>query len=70
MTLDQLEFCTYCIGNVAEALGVSQQKMYNTLLNSGLLYGYIVKFSHILHTYSREYIVEDIVSLLKERNFA
>lgn len=67
MTFEQLEFSTYCIGNVSSKMGIPQQKAYSLLRSSGILYDYIVKCYDILHTYSRESIVEDIVSLLKER---
>lgn len=70
MTTDQLEFSTFCIGNVAEALDVSELDAYVMLLESGLLKEYIVKYYDILHTYSRRYITEDLTSLLRERGIA
>lgn len=70
MTQEQVEFSTFCIGNVAREMGISQQESYLLLLRSGVLYDYIVKSYDVLHTYSRQYIVEDIVSLLRERHFA
>lgn len=70
MTTDQLEFSTFCIGNVAEALNVSEPEAYDKLRESGLLNDYIVKSYDILHTYSRRYITEELVELLKNRGFA
>lgn len=67
MTTDQLEFSTFCIGNVAEALKVSESEAYVYLQKSGLLYNYIVKYYDVLHTYSRRYITEELISLLHEK---
>lgn len=67
MTIDQLEFSTFCIGNVADALGMSQKQTYNMLRDSGILRDYIVKCYDVLHTYSRRYITEDLTSLMRER---
>lgn len=67
MTLDQLEFSTYCIGNVADAFGIDDCEAYNRLRKSGILLDYIVKHYDVLHTYSRRYITDDLTSLMKER---
>ncbi len=68
MTTDQLEFATYCIGNVARALGWSQPKTYSVLNGSGILMNYIVKSYDVLHTFSKPYIVEDIVDFMNSKN--
>lgn len=70
MTTDQLEFSTFCIGNVAEALNISESDAYTLLQKSGLLNDYIVKYYDILHTYSRRYITEELTSLLHDRGVA
>lgn len=67
MNIDQVEFCTYCIGNVAKELKISQRLAYTKLKESGILTDYIVKCYEVLHTYGRRYIVEDIIELMKER---
>ncbi|MBO7144724.1 MAG: DUF3791 domain-containing protein [Salinivirgaceae bacterium] len=68
MTTDQLEFATYCIGNVARALGWSQPKTYSVLNKSGVLKDYIVGCYDVAHTFSKPYIIEDIEDFLKRRN--
>lgn len=67
MTQDELEFATSCIGSVAEAIGVPEEKAYAMLRDSGILSDYIVRCYDVLHTFSREYFTADIVSLMKER---
>lgn len=68
MTNDQLEFCTFCIGCVADALGLPEEEAYARLRDSGILADYIVRGYDVLHTFDRIYITDDIVSLMIERN--
>ena len=63
----QLDFITYCVGNLADRLKMSASKVYKMLRSSGLLDGYIVPCYDVLHTFSKEYLVEDVVSLMKEK---
>ena len=64
----ELEFAIFCIENVAAALGVKAERVYQALTkDSNILRGYIVPEYEILHTQSKEYIVEDILELMKER---
>lgn len=67
MTPVQLEFSTFCIGNIAMRTGLTQSQVYNKLCRSGILYEYVIKHYDTLHTYSRPYIVDDLVSLMRER---
>ena len=52
-----IDFITYCIGNLARRLGLSQQDVYNRLKSSGILYGYIVPSYDVLHTFSARNIL-------------
>lgn len=67
--LEELEFAIFCIENIAARLGVKAGRVYNALTQkSNILSGYIVPEYEILHTQSKDYIVDDIIELLKERN--
>lgn len=48
-------------------LNRSQRDIFNILKETGVLMDYIVPGYEILHTFSREYIAEDISSILKEK---
>lgn len=48
-------------------LSLSQPDLYHRLKNSGILDDYIVKGYDILHTFSREYLVSDLISYMKEK---
>ena len=66
--VDQLEFAIFCIENVAVALNVDPTLVYQAFTeDSDILMGYIVPEYEMLHTQSKEYIVEDILELMKEK---
>lgn len=65
---NQLEFAVFCIENVAEKLGVNAKRVYQAFTEkSDILNGYIIPEYEVLHTQSREYIVDDLLDVLKER---
>ena len=65
----ELEFAVFCIENVAAKLGVDAKQVYQAFTEkSDILNGYIVPVYGVLHTQSREYIVDDILDVMKERN--
>ena len=65
----ELEFAVFCIENVAAKLGVGAERVYRAFTEKGdILHGYIVPEYEILHTQSREYIVDDLLTVMKERS--
>ncbi len=65
---DELEFAIFCIENIAAKLGVNAEKVYTALTEkSSILNDYIIPEYEILHTQSKEYIVSDILEVMKER---
>ena len=64
----ELEFAIFCIENVAAKLGVNAECVYQAFTEkSDILNGYIVPEYEVLHTQGREYIVDDILDVMKER---
>lgn len=64
----ELEFVVFCIENIAASLGASTEKVYLALTEkSDILSSYIVPEYETLHTQSKEYIVRDILDVMKER---
>ena len=64
----ELEFAVFCIENVSAKLGVGAERVYQAFTEkSDILNGYIVPEYEVLHTQSREYIVDDILAVMKER---
>ena len=67
MNFEQLNFATFCIGNIADTLQMNAGKVYHLLRSSGILMEYIVPSYDVLHTFSKDYIVEDIISFMREK---
>lgn len=64
----ELEFVIFCIENVAAKLGADAERVYQAFTEkSNILNGYNVPEYEILHTQSLEYIVDDILNVMKER---
>ena len=65
---NELEFVVFCIANVATKLGVEAERVYQAFTGqSDILHGYIVPEYEVLHTQSREYIVDDLLDVMKEK---
>ena len=65
---DELEFAVFCIENIADKLNADAEDIYNALSEkSNILNGYIIPEYDILHTQSKEYIVNDIINVMEER---
>ena len=68
---NELEFAVFCIENVAAKLGVNAKRVYQAFTQkSDILNGYIVPEYEVLHTQGREYIVDDLLDVMKERGVA
>ena len=62
----ELEFVVFCIENVAAKLGMDAERVYQAFTEkSDILSGYIVPEYEVLHTQSREYIVDDLFDVMK-----
>ena len=65
---NELEFAVFCIENVAAKLGVDAERVYQAFTEkSDSLNGYSVPEYEVVHTQSREYIVDDLIDVMKER---
>lgn len=65
-----MHFVIFCVGNVADALHISERETYNRMMRSGIISSYIVPCYDVLHTFSREYIVEDLIDLMRKKGVA
>ena len=65
---NQLEFAVFCIENIAIRLEKNAEEIYKMLTEeSNILSSYIIPEYEILHTQSKDYIVDNIISLMRER---
>lgn len=61
----QLDFVTYCVGNLADRLNMSASKVFQMLRSTNILNGYMIPCYDVLHTFSKEYIMDVLINLLK-----
>ena len=62
-----LNFVIFCVGSVADALKMSAKDVYSKMSEGDIISDYIVPCYDVLHTFSREYIVEDLVDLMNKK---
>ena len=66
MSLKEIEFAVFCIENIAEYLNMNAKDVYHLLgVKSKLLLEYIVPCYEPLHTQSKEYIVREVVDMMR-----
>ncbi len=66
-TYNQLEFAIFCIESVAKKLNIDGPRMYDVLKkDNDILDNYIVPLYDVLHTQSKDYIVNDIIDVMKK----
>ena len=64
----ELEFAIFYIENVASRLNVDAKKVYATLSEqTNILKDYIIPEYEVLHTQSKDYIVDELIDIMKER---
>ena len=62
-----IDFVTYCIGNLSRRLGMTAGEVYRLLKQSGILNDYIVPSYDVLHTFGKEYLMEDLTEYMREK---
>ena len=67
MNYDNVDFITYCIGNLSRRLNLSVAEVYRRLKQSGILMGYIVPSYDVLLTFGKEYLMEDLTEYMREK---
>ena len=70
MTKNQLDYVTCIIGALALMTGKSCSWIYQRLRASGIIKDYLVPAYDVLHTYSLEYVAEDVIELMKKKGYA
>lgn len=62
-----LNFVIFCVGSVADTLKMSAKDVYHRMSDGAIISDYIVPCYDVLHTFSREYIVEDLIDLMNKK---
>ena len=67
MNKNILEFVTFTIGSVAERVHKSQSEIYGLFKRLNVIDGYLVPAFDVLHTFGRQYLVNDVLDFLQEK---
>ncbi|MDR3210823.1 MAG: DUF3791 domain-containing protein [Planctomycetota bacterium] len=68
MSAEQSLFSVFCVEALAEELKTTGDKVYQMLTeDSDIFDSYILPFYDILHTQGKEWIVADLLELMKKR---
>lgn len=62
-----LEFVTFAIGSVAERLHKSPAEIYRIFKHANVIAGYLVPAYDVLHTFGRQYLVDDVLDYIQEK---
>ena len=62
-----LEFITFAIGSVAERLQKCPSEIYKIFRQSNVIAGYLIPAYDVLHTFGRQYLVDDVLDFLQEK---
>lgn len=70
MTTKQLDYVTCVIGALALMTGKSCSFIYKKLQVAGIIKDYLVAAYDVLHTFSLEYVAEDIIKMMKNKGYS
>ncbi len=70
MTKKQIDFVTCVIGALAQMTGQSCSMIYKRLHAAGVIKDYLTPAYDVLHTFSLEYVAEDIITLMKKKGYS
>lgn len=69
MTKKQIDYVTCVIGALALMTGMSCSQIYHKLQAAGLIKDYLAAAYDVLHTFSLEYVAEDVIKLMQKKGY-
>lgn len=69
MTKMQIDYVTCVIGALALMTGQSCSLIYKKLNSAGIIKDYLAAAYDVLHTFSLEYVAEDVIKLMKKKGY-
>lgn len=70
MTKNQIDYITCVIGALAQMTGKSCSLIYKMLQSAGVIKDYLAEAYDVLHTFSLEYVAEDVINIMKKKGYA
>ena len=65
-----VDYVTSVIGALALITGLSCAVIYKKLKSAGIIQDYLVGAYDVLHTFSLEYVAQDVIELMKKKGNA
>ena len=70
MTKNQIDFITCVIGALSLMTGKPCSTIYQKLHAAGVIKDYLEAAYDVLHTFSLEYVAQDVIDIMKKKGFA
>ncbi|MDE6409246.1 MAG: DUF3791 domain-containing protein [Muribaculaceae bacterium] len=70
MTKNQIDYITCVIGALAQMTGKSCSIIYEKLQSAGIIKDYLAASYDVLHTFSLDYVAEDVIKLMNKKGYA
>lgn len=70
MNKKQKDYVTCVIGALSLMTGMSCSLIYQKLQATGVIKDYLVAAYDVLHTFSLEYVAQDVIELMKKKGYA
>ncbi|MBD5373763.1 MAG: DUF3791 domain-containing protein [Muribaculaceae bacterium] len=70
MTKDQIDYVTCVIGALSLMTNKSCSWIYQKLQAAGVIKDYLAAAYDVLHTFSLEYVAEDVIRLMKKKGYS
>lgn len=67
MNKQEVNYVTSVIGALTLITGLSCSEIYKKLKSAGIIKEYLMAAYDVLHTFSLEYVAEDVIRLMKKR---
>ena len=67
MTKNQIDFITCVIGALSLMTDKPCSLIYKKLQSAGIIKDYLAASYDVLHTFSLEYVAEDVIDLMKKK---
>ena len=66
----QIDYITCVIGALALKTGQSCSMIYKNLQDAGIIKNYLSAAYDVLHTFSLEYVADDVIEMLKQKGYS
>ena len=70
LTKVQIDYITCVIGALAQMTGKTCSYIYKQLQAAGIIKDYLAAAYDVLHTFSLDYVAEDVIDLMEKKGYA